>query len=105
MAEWSSGRTVAECLAELAKVKIAGSPILSPADVMGDAFGLARAFFEKVNYPEVGEVPIVHAPAQLSSGIAPLRRPPLVGEHTNEVLAEFGYSTADIEDLKRQGAI
>ncbi|MGC7407004.1 CaiB/BaiF CoA transferase family protein, partial [Pandoraea pneumonica] len=32
-------------------------------------------------------------------------RPPLLGEHTDQVLAKLGYAPAQIADLRREGAI
>jgi formyl-CoA transferase len=34
-----------------------------------------------------------------------VKRSPLLGEHTEEVLAELGYATAAVEDLRKAGAI
>jgi crotonobetainyl-CoA:carnitine CoA-transferase CaiB-like acyl-CoA transferase len=33
------------------------------------------------------------------------RPPPVPGEHTDEVLAEFGFAPDDIADLRRSGAV
>jgi formyl-CoA transferase len=44
-------------------------------------------------------------PIKLSESPADVKRSPLLGEHTNEVLAELGYSKNDIEALKSEGVI
>jgi crotonobetainyl-CoA:carnitine CoA-transferase CaiB-like acyl-CoA transferase len=51
-------------------------------------------------------VPISGLPVTLSAtpAVAPTR-PPLLGEHTDAVLTELGYSHADISSLKEHGVI
>jgi crotonobetainyl-CoA:carnitine CoA-transferase CaiB-like acyl-CoA transferase len=58
-----------------------------------------------VPHPQLGEVKLVRAPMQLE-GVAPPRRPtPERGEHTAEVLAEFGVGAEELAALKAKGAV
>jgi crotonobetainyl-CoA:carnitine CoA-transferase CaiB-like acyl-CoA transferase len=51
-------------------------------------------------------VRVLKHPVRYSSGEATLRRPPPdAGEHTAEVLAELGYTTAQIEEMRAAGEI
>jgi len=48
----------------------------------------------------------VASPVRMTRSKASLRRvPPKFGQHTVEVLAEFGYSTSDIEAMKAEGVV
>jgi crotonobetainyl-CoA:carnitine CoA-transferase CaiB-like acyl-CoA transferase len=51
-------------------------------------------------------VPVSGLPVQLSATPArPPERPPLLGEHTDAVLAELGYSPADIAEFRAHRVI
>lgn len=57
-------------------------------------------------YPEAGTVKVLKHPVRYSSGEPELRRvPPGLGEHTDEILAELGYSSTRIEVLRSGGTI
>jgi crotonobetainyl-CoA:carnitine CoA-transferase CaiB-like acyl-CoA transferase len=34
-----------------------------------------------------------------------MRRPPLLGEHTDNVLSRFGFAASEIDELRREGVI
>lgn len=54
----------------------------------------------------LGEITLVGQPVTLSATPSALRlAPPERGEHSEEILAEFGYDAAEIEDLRRTGTI
>lgn len=56
-------------------------------------------------HPLAGTVKVVAPATKLSETPAMIERPaPLVGEHTREILAEFGYSATDVESFMQCGA-
>jgi crotonobetainyl-CoA:carnitine CoA-transferase CaiB-like acyl-CoA transferase len=60
---------------------------------------------QSVEHPTAGSVEMPGSPMFFSSTPATVRRhPPLHGEHTDEVLSEYGYTEADIARL-REGEI
>lgn len=60
---------------------------------------------EMMNHPTVGPMKQMTPPVQMSDTPGRLRRPaPLLGQHTAEILAEHGFSTAEIEILCQSGA-
>ncbi|MGD9765579.1 MAG: CaiB/BaiF CoA transferase family protein [Candidatus Binatia bacterium] len=106
MAEWVAERTRDECLALLAEANVAAGPVLTPADVIGGAFGLAGAFLHNVGYPGTRGVPIARPPIRLSHGAADeMRPPPRLGEHTDTALYRFGFDANEIEELRRERVI
>ena len=57
-------------------------------------------------HPELGDIDLVAQPVKLSGVPFEVRRPtPALGEHTDELLAEAGYSAAEIEALREAGAV
>jgi crotonobetainyl-CoA:carnitine CoA-transferase CaiB-like acyl-CoA transferase len=59
-----------------------------------------------MQHPAEGEIRGLGIPVKLSSTPGQIRRPaPMLGEHTDELLAGLGYSAADISALRDQGAV
>jgi crotonobetainyl-CoA:carnitine CoA-transferase CaiB-like acyl-CoA transferase len=59
-----------------------------------------------VRHPTAGKLPLVRPPFSLSGGsIHPPAPPPLLGEHTGEVLAELGIDEERLTELERRGVI
>ena len=67
---------------------------------------LARGMRAAIDHPTIGDLELTGVPLHFSRTPAEIRRhPPLLGEHTREVLREFGYSTAEIDRLHDADAI
>jgi crotonobetainyl-CoA:carnitine CoA-transferase CaiB-like acyl-CoA transferase len=106
MSDWTASRSRDECLSELVAAGIGCGPVLAPAEVMADTMGLTTTFMSRVDYPGANGIPIAHAPAQLSQGARRARmRAPLLGEHSEEVLSEYGFSAEEIAGLRNSGVI
>jgi len=107
MSDWCASLTRAEALAQLRAARIPAAPVNSPRETLQDAEVLAARPFTAMGFPGIrGTIPVVNPPAMLSRTPADIhRRPPMVGEHTDEVLAEIGYSSADIAQLHAAGVI
>ncbi|MBP1987355.1 CaiB/BaiF CoA transferase family protein [Halolamina salifodinae] len=66
----------------------------------------ARGMLQEVSHPTAGEVQLPGSPMQFREYAATARRhPPLLGEHTDEVLAELGYSEERIAALQEDGVL
>ena len=80
---------------------IPAGPINNLADVFSDEQVRHCRLVEEVEHPLLGPLKQVGCPISLESiaGRSVRRAPPLLGEHTREVLAEFGLAAARIEEL------
>jgi crotonobetainyl-CoA:carnitine CoA-transferase CaiB-like acyl-CoA transferase len=68
--------------------------------------GLRDSFLRIADYPATRGVPIARPPVRFSGAPdAPLRSPPTLGQHTDEVYAEFGFTPAEIGELRAEGVI
>jgi len=82
------------------------APIQSLPEVISDPQARANEFFTSYEHPTYGQIEIVANPVKLSKTPAVVRKPaPEFGQHTEEVLLEYGYTWEDITQFKEQGAI
>jgi crotonobetainyl-CoA:carnitine CoA-transferase CaiB-like acyl-CoA transferase len=108
MAAWCAIRTTVEALDALNAAGLPAGPIYTPQQALDDPQVAAMNFLHSISgYPGLRRpVPISGLPVQLSAtpGIIP-QRPPLLGEHTDAVLTELGYSRVEISALREQGVV
>lgn len=105
MNERLATKTVAEWIALLEPAGVPCGPINSIAQVLEDPHTLARDMVVELEHPKAGRTRAIGLPIKLSATPGRVARPaPLFGQHTREVLAEFGFGAREIEDLIRSGA-
>ncbi len=94
-------------LRELTDAGVPCSPINDLGQVFSGVYAAERELVQNLEHPYSDKLPTVANPVQFSaSPVCYERAPPLLGEHTNEVLIDWlGYSDEAIERLKRAGAI
>ena len=79
------------------------TPVNTVDQVMNDAQTAARSMIERASHPRLGDIPVIGTPVKFSRMRAGVRRAaPLHGQHTDEVLAEHGYSPAEIAGLREK---
>lgn len=107
MSSWCSTRTREEAIAELEAARIPCGPCYDLDEVLSDAQVNSRKLLEEVEFPGGAKpVPIAATPVRLGEAAAgPYHRAPTLGEHTDEVLAELGFTLADIAGLRESKAI
>lgn len=104
--EITATRTTTEWIGQLEARAVPCGPINGLAEVFADPQVQARGLAVKMPHPEAGEVPLVASPIRLSKTPVEYRRaPPLVGEHTDEILADLGVDAAGIAGLRERGVV
>jgi len=93
-------------LQKLAAARIPAGPIQTVEEALTDSQTLARSTIVEIEHPAVGTLRSLANPCRLA-GTPPLYRypPPLLGEHTEAVLQNLGYSLDDIANARRDGVI
>jgi crotonobetainyl-CoA:carnitine CoA-transferase CaiB-like acyl-CoA transferase len=107
MAHWCEGRSQEEALAALGLSKIPAGPVHSPQQVLNDEEIAESGAFQWMDYPGLSvPIPIVLAPMNLSrTPLQVTQRAPTVGEHTDQILREIGYSHEKLDSLRGQKVI
>jgi crotonobetainyl-CoA:carnitine CoA-transferase CaiB-like acyl-CoA transferase len=100
-------RHSADWLRELTKADVPCSPIDDLGQVFTSPYATECELVRNLDHAYSDKLPTVANPVRFSeSPVSYDRAPPLLGEHTNEVLIDWlGYSDAAIERLKRAGTI
>ena len=81
-------------------------PILSMKEISEDEGLFATGTMVKVDHPERGEYLSVGCPIKLSDSPAEVKRSPLLGEHTEEILTDvLGYGGDDLDRVIGSGAV
>jgi crotonobetainyl-CoA:carnitine CoA-transferase CaiB-like acyl-CoA transferase len=99
-------RTRADWLAALEAAKVPCGPINELDDVFADPQVQARQMTATVAHPHNDQLALVSSPMKLSATPVTLRRaPPLLGQHTDEVLREIGIDEARLRGLRERQVI
>ena len=102
MADWCAARTTEQALEELEAARVPAGPVYTPQQALDDSQVTASGFLEEVAYPGApGAAPLVPTPVRLVNTPGEIRRrAPELGEHTDEILAELGYTPDDVGRMR-----
>ena len=99
-------RPRAHWLAELDAHDIPCGPIQDYREVMDDPQVRAREMVVETRHPTLGAISTLGTPIKLSSTpLTPGRPAPLLGQHTDEILAAAGYRSEEIAALRADGVV
>src|SRR6202163_4719703 len=102
---WTMTKTKFEAMAELNQHDIPCGPILSMEELAAEPSLRATGTIVEVDHPQRGKYLTVGNPIKMSDSVPEVRRSPLLGEHTQEVLAELGLSESEIKALRTENVI
>ncbi len=100
-------KPLAHWLRILREADVSGGPINTLDRVFADPQVRHLGLVQEVPHPTAGTVPLVRSPFRFSETPVPIRRhPPLLGEHTEEILQELlGLSPEDVARLREEGVV
>ena len=106
LAERFAARPTSDWLERLEAAEVPCGPIRGVLEALESEQAQARSMTVEVEHPLLGSLRQVGVPFKLSATPATVRTaPPLLGEHSAEILAELGWSADAIEELRRDGVI
>ncbi len=106
VATWTRQRSKHEVMRLMGEAGVPCGATLDTGEVLTDPHLRARDMIVDVDYPTRGTYQTVGCPVKLSDSPADVTRPPLLGEHTAELLASLcGVSSDDMQRLRAAGIV
>ena len=103
---WTMTKTKYEVMDICNPLDIPVGPILSMKELAEEPSLRETGTIVEVDHPERGKYLTVGCPIKLSDSEVEVTRSPLLGEHTDEILAEvLDYSAEEIAEIRESGAI
>jgi formyl-CoA transferase len=103
--QWTLTKTKFEAMDILNQHDIPCGPILSMEELAAEPSLRATGTIVEVDHPKRGKYLTVGNPIKMSDSRTEVTRSPLLGEHTDEVLAELGYPAAEVASLRANKVI
>lgn len=103
--DWSEQHTKWEALSALNAVNVPCGPVLGTKELIEDETLAELGSIVTVEHPERGPYKTVGSPLRLSDSPVDIVRSPMLGEHTDAICAELGYSQEEVGLLRTAGVI
>lgn len=92
-----------DLLTRAQELRVPFAPVTDPAMLLELEHLRERGFFESIQQPSVGELPLAGGPFKMSGTPLGYGPAPALGKHTQAVLAEAGYDAEDAVILRERG--
>jgi len=103
--EFAAGYTKRELMAILNEIDVPCGPIMSTKDLAEDEHVKLREMYVELDHPQRGKWYNLGCPIKLSDSPVEVKRSPLLGEHTDEILSEvLGYDADRVSQFRNDGA-
>ena len=103
--EWTMTKTKFEVMEICNPLDIPVGPILSMKEIAEEPSLRATGTVVEVDHPTRGKYLTVGNPIEIWNSVTEVKRSPLLGEHTDEILRLIGYAADEIGEIKTSGAI
>ena len=103
--QWTMTKTKFEAMDILNKYDIPCGPILSMKEIAEEPALRETGTIVEVDHPERGKYLTVGNPIKMSDSPTVVTRSPLLGEHTDQILAQLGYGEQAIAELRSEAVI
>ncbi len=104
--QWTMTKTKFEAMEILNKYDIPCGPILSMKEIAEDESLRKTGTVVEVDHPVRGKYLTVGNPIKLSDSVSEVKRSPLLGEHTDEILSKvLGLDKKTVAEIKNSGAL
>ncbi|MEE9280425.1 MAG: CoA transferase [Myxococcota bacterium] len=99
-------KTTEEWMKELDAVDVLAAPVQEYRDILANEQARVNGYITEMDHPELGRIRVVGNPIRLSeTPVAADVPPPELGQHSEEILLEAGYSWEEIAKLRESGAV
>jgi crotonobetainyl-CoA:carnitine CoA-transferase CaiB-like acyl-CoA transferase len=103
---WLMEHTKREIWERAREARVLCGPLFTIDELVADDHFRARGFWQVVDHPAAGKHEMPGRPFIMNASPWELRRPaPLLGQHTDEVLAEAGFGQSAIASLRARGVV
>ena len=103
---WTMTKTKFEVMQICNPLDIPVGPILSMKEISEEESLRETGTIVEIDHPERGKYLSVGCPVKLSASPAEVKRSPLLGEHTKEILrSELGYTDNELDEILESGAV
>ncbi|OBG26461.1 formyl-CoA transferase [Mycobacterium sp. 852002-51057_SCH5723018] len=103
--DWSQRHTKWEAMEALTALNVPCGPVLSTKELIEDETLAELGMIVTVDHPERGPFKTVGSPLRLSDSPVTITRSPMLGEHTEGICTELGYSPEQLRLFKSAGVI